>query len=169
MSSTVGLAGITWRGFLGVSVFAVAGVMSAGAAALAAYPERTVTIIVPFAPGGGSDVVARVLGKYLSETLGKSVVVENRAGAGGNIGVGAAARARPDGHTLLVASSIMVVNPSLYKPVPFDPFKDFVPIVDLGASPNVIVTRVDSGINTLTDLIALAKNKPNLLKGISKN
>jgi tripartite-type tricarboxylate transporter receptor subunit TctC len=157
-----GCARLVWSRSLRVAAFGVAALACGGAAA-AAYPERNISIIVPFAPGGGSDVVARILGKHLTESLGKSVIVENRAGAGGNIGVTTAMRAKPDGHTLLVASSIMVVNPSLYKPVPFDPLKDFAPIVDLGASPNVIVTRSDSGISSLAELIALARGKPNLL------
>ena len=145
-----------------IGAIAAAGALAAGAAC-AAYPERAVTIIVPFAAGGGSDIVARVLSKYLTESLGKSVIVENRAGAGGNIGIGAAARAKPDGYTLLVVSSVLVVNPSLYKQVPFDPFKDFVPVVDIGASPNVIVTRADSSIKSVGELIALAKKNPDLL------
>jgi tripartite-type tricarboxylate transporter receptor subunit TctC len=145
-----------------IGTVAVAGALAAGAAC-AAYPERAVTIIVPFAAGGGSDIVARVLSKYLTESFGKSVIVENRAGAGGNIGIAAAARAKPDGYTLLVVSSVLVVNPSLYKQAPFDPFKDFVPVVDIGASPNVIVTRADSAIKSVADLIALAKKNPNLL------
>ena len=144
-------------------VIAAAATISAGAARAAAYPERSVTIIVPFAAGGGSDIVARVLSKYLSESFGKTVIVENRAGAGGNIGIAAAARAKSDGHTLLVVSSVLVVNPSLYKQVPFDPFKDFAPVVDIGASPNVIVTRADSAIKTVAELIALAKKNPELL------
>jgi tripartite-type tricarboxylate transporter receptor subunit TctC len=161
MSWSSGYTGVICRRLLQLVAFSVAALVCGGAHA--AYPERNVLIIVPFAPGGGSDVVARILSKHLTESLGKSVIVENRAGGGGNIGVTAAARAKPDGHTLLVASSITVVNPSLYKPVPFDPLRDFVPIVDLGASPNVIVTRSDSGVNNLADLIALARSKPDLL------
>jgi tripartite-type tricarboxylate transporter receptor subunit TctC len=88
------------------------------------------------------------------------VIVENRGGAGGNIGIGAAARAKPDGYTLLVTSSAFVVNPSLYEKVPYDPFKDFDPIVDLGASPNVIVADKDVDVSDIADLITKAKAHP---------
>jgi tripartite-type tricarboxylate transporter receptor subunit TctC len=129
----------------------------------ATYPERAITIIVPFQPAGASDSLGRVLTKPLSEALGKTVVIENRPGAGGNIGIGLAARAKPDGYTLLLTSSVVVVNPSLYKQAGFDPIKDFAPISDCGASPNVIATRADSGINSITEMIALARSKPDLL------
>jgi len=129
----------------------------------AAWPERTITIIVPFQPGGASDSLGRVLIKPLTEALGKSVVLENRPGAGGNIGISAVARAKPDGHTLLLTSSVIVVNSSLYKNAGFDPIKDFTPISDSGASPNVIATRADSGINTLNEMLTLARNKPDYL------
>ena len=131
-------------------------------AAAATWPERPITIIVPFAAGGGSDIVARIIAKYLTESLGKAVLVENKPGAGGNIGIVATARSKPDGYTFMVVSSVLVVNPNLYKQ-PFDPFKDFAPVVDIGASPNVIVTRGDSQIKTVAELIALAKKSPELL------
>ena len=133
------------------------------AAALAAYPERPVKIVVPFAPGGTSDIVARVLAATLSQSLGQSVFVENRAGANGNIGIAAAAKADPDGYTLLVASSVLVVNPTLSRQVLYDPVADFTPIADLGSSPNVIVTRPDSGIADVADLIARARANPDSL------
>ncbi len=129
----------------------------------AAWPERPITIIVPFQPGGASDSLGRVLIKPLTEALGKTVVIENRPGAGGNIGIGAVARARPDGYTLLLTSSVIVVNSSLYKNAGFDPIKDFAPISDSGASPNVIATRADSGINSLNEMLALARSKPDYL------
>ena len=149
----------------GVSAFAIAvvGALWAGDALAAAYPERAITIIVPFQPAGASDSLGRVLSKPLTEALGKSVLIENRPGAGGNIGIGAAARAKPDGYTLLLTSSVVVVNPSLYKQAGFDPMKDFAPISDCGASPNVIATRADSGINSIAEMIALARSKPDLL------
>lgn len=129
----------------------------------AAWPERPVTIIVPFQPGGASDSLGRVLIKPLTEALGKTVVIENRPGAGGNIGIGAVARAKPDGYTVLLTSSVVVVNSSLYKNAGFDPIKDFAPISDSGASPNVIATRADSGINSLNEMLALARSKPDYL------
>jgi tripartite-type tricarboxylate transporter receptor subunit TctC len=133
------------------------------APAHAAYPDHQVTVVVPFAAGGGSDVVARVLSRYLSENLKAPFIVDNRAGAGGNIGTRYAAQAKPDGYTLLVVSSILTINPSLYKQVPFDPVKDFAPIVEIGSSPNVIVTRSDSGIKSVAELIGLARRQPDLL------
>jgi tripartite-type tricarboxylate transporter receptor subunit TctC len=129
----------------------------------AGWPQGTITLIVPFAPGGSSDLVARVLAGPLTASLGQTVVVKNRAGAGANIGIGDVARARPDGYTFLVTSSAFVVNPSLYPTVPYDPFKDFSPVADLGAAPNSIVTAPTTGMTTLADMIAKAKANPTLL------
>src|SRR5262249_4164871 len=131
--------------------------------ALAAYPDRPVKIVVPFAPGGTSDIVARVLATALSQSLGQSVFVENRAGANGNIGIAAVAKAEPDGYTLLVASSVIVVNPTLTRQATYDPVKDFAAISDLGSSPNVIATRPDTGIKDVADLIARARANPDQL------
>jgi tripartite-type tricarboxylate transporter receptor subunit TctC len=133
------------------------------AAVAATWPERPITIVVPFQPGGASDSLGRVLIKPLTEALGKTVVIENRPGAGGNIGITAVARAKPDGYTLLLTSSVVVVNSSLYKAAGFDPIKDFAPISDSGASPNVIATRADSGINSLNEMLAIARAKPDYL------
>ena len=132
-----------------------------------AWPERTITIIVSFPPGGSSDIAARLVAQPLQEILGRPVVVENRGGAGGNIGIGAAARAAPDGHTLLVSSSAFVVNPSLYANAPYDPFRDFVPISTLGASPNVVAVKPDSRFASLPALIAFAKANPDRLNWAS--
>ena len=129
----------------------------------AAWPERAITIVVPFQPGGASDSLGRVLIKPLTEAFGKSVVIENRPGAGGNIGIAAVARAKPDGYTLLLTSRGVVVNSSLYKAAGFDPIRDFAPISDSGASPNVIATRADSGINSLNEMLAIARAKPDYL------
>jgi tripartite-type tricarboxylate transporter receptor subunit TctC len=135
----------------------------AGKVARAEYPERPITIIVGFPAGGGCDVVARLLSVPLGERLGRSVVIENKPGAGGNIGIGAAARARPDGYTLLLCSSVYVVNPSLYGQVPYDPLRDFIPLLNIGAAPNVYVVRSDSDIKAWADLIAKAKANPGRL------
>ena len=124
--------------------------LAAGAAALPAvsrmvmaqaYPSRPVRIIVPFAPAGPVDVVARLIAQKLSESLGKQFVVENQAGAGGNIGMGNAAKATPDGYTVLFVSSSYVVNPSLYSRVPYDPIRDFSPITVAGAVPNALIVH----------------------------
>ena len=139
----------------------------AGARAQGNWPERTITIIVSFPPGGSTDIAARILAQPLSELVGKPVVIENRGGAGGNIGIGAAARAAADGYTLLCTSSAFVVNPSLYRNAPYDPFKDFTPVTTLGASPNVVAVPPDSRFRSLKDLIAFAKANPDKLNWAS--
>ena len=143
-------------GLLGSVVLAVA----AGAPAAQAFPNRPVTLVVPFAPGGPTDIIARILATALSQSLGQNVVVDNRAGGQGNIGIGQVARAVPDGHTLLVTSTAIAVNTALYKNLPYDVFRDFVPITELVTAPNVLVVRSDSDIRTLADLIAQAKASP---------
>jgi tripartite-type tricarboxylate transporter receptor subunit TctC len=129
--------------------------------AFAAYPERPIKIIVPFAPGGANDLIARIIGIPLGQALGQTVIVENRGGANGNIGIAAAARAEPDGYTLLVSSNVFEVNPSLSKSATYDPLKDFAPISDLVGAPNVIAARPDTGLKTFADLIARARAHPN--------
>ena len=129
----------------------------------AGYPERPIKIIVPFAPAGPTDIMARVLATHLGEAIGGTVIVENKPGAGGNIGIGAAAHADPDGYTLLITSSAYVVNPGLYAKIPYDPYADFAPIAELGTSPNVILVGSKLGINSIADLIARAKADPNEL------
>jgi tripartite-type tricarboxylate transporter receptor subunit TctC len=128
--------------------------------AAAGYPDRTVTLIVPFAPGGPADIIARILANQLSQSLGQQVIIDNRAGAAGNIGMGQAARAAPDGYTLLCTSTAIAVNPALFKNLPYDPFKDFIPITELVNAPNVLIVRPNSGINTVADLVAKAKAAP---------
>src|SRR5438132_12521595 len=130
---------------------------------VAAYPERPVTIVVPFAPGGANDVVVRIIQQPLGEALGQPIIVENRGGAGGNIGFGFVARARPDGYTLLLAPSSFGVNPSLYDKVPYDPFKDFDPVAEITFFPVTFAVRPDLGVNTLGELIARAKEMPGKL------
>ena len=115
------------------------------------WPNRSIRLIVPFGPGGPTDICARILAQGLSPALGQPVVIENRGGAGGNIGVAAAARAAPDGYTLLVASTGFVVNPSLSRSPGYDPVRDFAPISELGASPDVFLAGAASPIRTLAD------------------
>jgi tripartite-type tricarboxylate transporter receptor subunit TctC len=124
------------------------------------WPDRPVRIIVPFAPGGPTDVMARLLGQHLSEAFGKQFVVENHAGAGGNIGMGNAARAAPDGYTLLVSSSSYVVNPSLYAKIPYDPYKDFIPITNAGVSPNILVANPSVPAKSVSELVTYIKANP---------
>jgi tripartite-type tricarboxylate transporter receptor subunit TctC len=132
----------------------------AAPAAKAAYPERPISLVVPFAPGGPTDIIARILSIALSQSLGQQVIVDNRGGAAGNIGMGQVARATPDGYTLLLTSTAIAVNPALFKSLPYDPIKDFAPISELVSAPNVLVVRPDSGINSIADLVAQAKANP---------
>jgi tripartite-type tricarboxylate transporter receptor subunit TctC len=146
---------------------------AAGASALwpsawaQSYPERPVKIIVAFAPAGPSDIMGRWLAQRLSERTGKSFVVENTAGAGGNIGMGAAAKAQPNGYTLLLASSTYVVNPSLYKSVPYDPFKDFAPITMVGESPHVFFVHPSVKAQSLRQLTDLVRSQPGKFSYVS--
>jgi tripartite-type tricarboxylate transporter receptor subunit TctC len=127
------------------------------------YPDHAIKIIVPFAPAGPTDIMARILATHLGEAVGGTAVVENRPGAGGNIGIGIAAHSGPDGYTLLITSSAYVVNPGLYAKIPYDPYKDFAAIAELGTSPNVILVDPKLGVNSIADLIARAKANPNEL------
>jgi tripartite-type tricarboxylate transporter receptor subunit TctC len=125
------------------------------------YPARQVTIIVPFAPGGSADITARIYAQKLTERLGKPVVVENRAGAGTVVGASAAARAAPDGYTLLMGgSSALAYNPTLHKQLPYDPARDFVPLAHVGSVPFVLVVQPAGPVRSMADLIKLAKDKP---------
>jgi tripartite-type tricarboxylate transporter receptor subunit TctC len=124
------------------------------------YPDHPVKIIVPFPAGGITDVVTRMIAQKLSERLGQQFFVDDIGGAGGNIGMGAAARAAGDGYTILSASSSIVVNPSLYKQVPFDVAKDFIPVTKAGATPNAWMVNNDFPAKTMNELIALMKANP---------
>ena len=135
--------------------------------ARAEYPERPITIIVCFPAGGGTDVAARMINVQLSEALGKPVIIENRGGAGGSLGTAYAARATPDGYTLLACSSAYVVNPSLYARTTYDPLKDFIPVMAIGASANVFVVPEQSKIKSMKDFIAAAKANPGKLNWTS--
>jgi tripartite-type tricarboxylate transporter receptor subunit TctC len=131
--------------------------------AQAAYPERLITLIVPFPAGGPTDIIARIVSVGLQRSLGQSVIVDNRGGGGGNPGMGIAARAAPDGYTLLLTSTAIAVNPALYKSLPYDPLTDFAPICELVNAPNVLFVRADSGISSIADLVARAKAAPGAL------
>jgi len=134
--------------------------LGVGAAAAQEYPTRPIRMIVPFAPGGPTDVVARVLAAKLSETFHQQVVVDNRAGAGGNIGTGLAANATPDGYTLLVVSSSFVVNPGLYAKIPYDPYKSFAPISNIAAAPNVFVVHPGIPAKSMAELAKVIETAP---------
>jgi tripartite-type tricarboxylate transporter receptor subunit TctC len=142
---------------------ALAATTFARPALAAGYPDHPVRIIAPFAAGGPSDTLARLLSVKLGESLGGFFYVENRVGAGSNIGTSAAARATPDGYTLLLTSSAFVLNPGLYKQVPYDPVRDFAPIAELVTSPNIFIATPASGITSMAELVARAKEKPDTL------
>lgn len=129
-------------------------------AAWANYPERPIRIIVANTPGGPSDIIARMLAAEMAGPLGQSVFVENKGGAGGNIGMGLAARAEPDGYTILLSTSAYVVNPGLYKSIPYDPFKDFVPICEPAVNPHVFTVKADHPAKNMKELIAMVKANP---------
>src|SRR5262249_40818580 len=131
-----------------------------GGPALAAYPERPVRIIVANTPGGPSDIIARIMAAALQEAIGGSFFVRNPGGAGGNIGMGLAARAEPDGYTILLTTSAFAVNPGLYEKLPYDPFKDFAAICELATSPHVFAVKPDLGPKTMKEFVALAKANP---------
>jgi tripartite-type tricarboxylate transporter receptor subunit TctC len=145
-----------------ISAMLAAGTMVATVTAAQAqdYPNRPVRLIVPFAAGGPTDVIARVVAQKLTEGLGQQFVVDNRAGAGGNIGMGLAAGAQPDGHTLIVVSSSFVVNPGLYKSIPYDPYKSFAPISNVAASPNVFTVHPSIPAKTMKELLTLVTADP---------
>jgi tripartite-type tricarboxylate transporter receptor subunit TctC len=124
------------------------------------WPNRSVRMVVPFAAGGATDVVARALAKDLGELWGQPVVVDNRAGAGGNIGAEVVAKAPPDGYTLLMASGALTINPHIYAKLPFDSQKDFIPVTNVASGPQLIVVHPGVPAKSVTDLIAIAKAKP---------
>jgi tripartite-type tricarboxylate transporter receptor subunit TctC len=124
------------------------------------YPDHPVKVIVPFAAAGPTDVMARLIAQKLSDHLGKQFYVENQPGAGGNIGMASAAKASPDGYTILFVSSSYVVNPSLYARIPYDPYTDFIPITVAGDSPNVLVVNPSLPVKNVKELVDLIKANP---------
>jgi len=132
--------------------------------AQASYPNKTVKLIVPFPPGGGNDVIGRVIAQKLTDRWGQTVVVENRAGANGIVGLQALTQAAPDGYTLAVgAAGPLAVNPSLYARLPYDPLKDFTPITNLVNFPLLLVTHPSVPAKNVRELVAFAKSKPGQL------
>jgi len=137
-----------------------AGLPLAGIARAQAYPAKPVRVIVPFAAGGPTDVFARLIALGLSRALGQQFYVENQPGAGGNLGMGAGARAAPDGHALTVVSTSFVVNLSLYAKIPYNPTKDFAPVTLAAVSPNVLVVNPSIPATTVKELIAFLRSNP---------
>ncbi|MBM3356512.1 MAG: tripartite tricarboxylate transporter substrate binding protein [Betaproteobacteria bacterium] len=134
-----------------------------GAAGSQSYPDRPIRFIVPFAPGGGNDMIARLVGGKLTESWGQQIIVDNRPGAGGNIAAEIAARSNPDGYTIFLFNSTNAIAVSLYKQVPFDPIRDFEPVILIATSPFALVVHPSTPAGSVKELIALAKTKPGVL------
>ena len=131
------------------------------ASAADAFPSRTVTLVVPFAAGGSTDLIARIIAEKMTEDLGQTVIVENKAGAGGNIGADAVAKADPDGYTILMGTiATHALNPAVMKQMPYDPVKDFAPVSLLVLVPNVLEVNPELPVKSVQELIALLKSKP---------
>jgi len=149
-----------WFLFLAVAIFAVI-------PAQAQYPNKPVRLIVPFPPGGGADAFGRIVGPPLSEALGRPVVVENRSGAGGNVGAEIAAKSPPDGHTLLVGNVAQAFNVTLYSKLNYDLIRDFAPVSLTASTPNILVVHLSVPVKSVKDLIALAGARPGQLDYVS--
>jgi tripartite-type tricarboxylate transporter receptor subunit TctC len=162
MESMTNAKSLTIKILVLLSVIAATLPLPAAVAAVDSYPGKPVRLIIPFAPGGITDIIGRVIAIKLSERLGTQVVVENRGGAGGIIGMEMAAKAKPDGYTLLFTTAAFATNPSLYK-VPFDPIKSFVPIAKAGVGVNVLTVYPGVPIQSVSELIAFAKKQPGKL------
>jgi tripartite-type tricarboxylate transporter receptor subunit TctC len=139
-------------------------VATAATAAAQDYPTKPIKLIVPFPPAGGTDIMSRVVGQKLAENTQWTVVIDNRPGAGGNIGVDAAVKSPPDGYTIVMGqTSNLAINPSLFKNLPYDPLRDLAPIALVGSGPIAIAVRAESPFKTLADLVAAAKAKPSAI------
>lgn len=133
----------------------------------AEYPEKPIRAIVPFAPGGANDVMGRLMSPEISKLLGQPVIVENKPGAGGNIGLDFVAKSKPDGYTLLYSATASTQNPALYRNLPFDPIKDLVPTAEIGQAPYVIMVNPKLPLKTAMDLVEYARKNPGKLNAAS--
>ena len=154
---------MTFRRLASVLCTAMIALPAAGAWAQSGYPSKPVRMVVPSSPGGGTDITARILAPKLTERLGQQVVVENRAGAGTMIGTEVVAKAPPDGYTLLMGLSTLAINPAMYKKVPYDALRDFAPISQIIAAPNMLVVHPSVPVKTVKELIAFARARPGQL------
>jgi tripartite-type tricarboxylate transporter receptor subunit TctC len=148
-------------------MFAAAGVLlgagalaTAAADAVAAYPEKPIRVVVPYPPGGGTDVIARIVQDRLRQELGQTIVIDNRGGAAGSIGTELVAKADPDGYTVLFTLNSHTINPAIYSKLPFDTAKDFEPVATVASLPQILVAHPQFAPNTVKELVALAKAKP---------
>ncbi len=140
----------------------------AGAAFASSYPEKPIRLVVPFAPGGGTDLIARTLGTSMSQTLGQPVIIDNKPGAGTVIGTDLVAKSAPDGYTLVIASFAHAVNPSMVPKLPYASDKAFAPVILIGRGPNVLVVRANSPFKTVKDVVAAAAANPEKLSYASQ-
>lgn len=145
------------------AVLALGGFVTAFPALAQSYPERPIRMIIPFAAGGATDTPARIATSKLAERLGQQIVVDNRPGQGGALGTALAAKAEPDGYTVLMTATPFVLSPHIYKKLSYDPLKDFVPVTQFGAAPNVLVVHPSLGAKSVKDVIAMAKSQPGKL------
>jgi len=156
--------GISRRTLVRITSLFAAGMAAPGVLRIrraeAAYPDRTIKVVVANTPGGPSDIVGRIVTAALQAKTGKTFIIENRGGAGGNIGMAYAAHSDPDGYTILLATNAYSVNYGLYKELPYDPFKDFVGVCELASSPNTFVVKSELPVKSMKDFIALAKASP---------
>lgn len=148
---------------LRVACMAAATATFASGAIAQSYPAKPVRLVVPYAPGGAVDIIARATAQELTKRLGQQIIVDNRTGAGGNIGSDTVAKAQPDGYTLLMASPANTINSSLYANMPYDPLRDLIPIALIGSVPSVMVANPSLPVQDIKQLIALAKAKPGAL------
>ena len=150
----------SWFIRFAVAIAASVGLMP-GAASAQTYPSKPIALVVPFSPGSTTDILGRILAGKLSDNIGQRVIVDNRSGAGGNIGTEYVARAAPDGHTIVLGTvSTHAINASVYSKLPYDPIKDFAPIIEFGAVPQVLVVNASLPIKSVQDLIEYARGRP---------
>jgi tripartite-type tricarboxylate transporter receptor subunit TctC len=150
-----------WKRFFALSVFAALGVLAAATVHAHDYPNRPITLVVPFPPGGSTTIVARMITDKLADILGQQVIIDNRGGAGGTIGTRSVSKAEPDGYTLLLGyTGTLAISPSLYANVGYDPRKDFTPVGRIGTAPNTLVVHPSFQAKTVAELIASAKANP---------
>jgi tripartite-type tricarboxylate transporter receptor subunit TctC len=153
-------ASLVRQGAAYAACLAVALVGMTAAHAQPTYPQKPIRLVVPFPPGGGTDILARLFGQKLSETLGQPIIIDNRGGAGGTIGTDIAAKAPSDGYTLILVSGSHAINPGLYQKLPYDSVNDFAPITQIATSPGILVVNPSLPVKSVKDLIALARAKP---------
>ena len=149
---------------IGMAALALCAIVATAIAQNAGYPTKPVRIVVPFPAGGTTDILARAVAQKLSEAWGQQVIVDNRPGAGGNIGSELVAKSAPDGYTLLMGTvGTHAINASLYAKMPYDPVKDFTPVILVAGVPNVLVVHPSLPVNSVQELIAYGKANPNKL------